>query len=35
MDDINKRINDLRETIYTPEEFSVFEAAYKSALKKE
>ncbi len=35
MDDINKRINELRETIYTPEEFSVFEAAYKSALKKE
>ncbi|MBQ7204715.1 MAG: hypothetical protein IJS04_02625 [Muribaculaceae bacterium] len=35
MDDINKRINDLRDAIYTPEEFSVFEAAYKSALKKE
>ncbi|MBO4803862.1 MAG: hypothetical protein IKX18_00220 [Muribaculaceae bacterium] len=35
MDDINARITDLRETIYSPEEFSVFETAYKSALKKQ
>lgn len=33
MDDINKRIEDLRTAIYTPEEFAAFEAAYKSALK--
>lgn len=33
MDDINARIDELRK-IYTPEEFTTFEAAYKSALKK-
>ena len=32
MDDINARIDQLRK-IYTPEEFSTFETAYKSALK--
>ena len=34
MADINARIEDLRTNIYTPEEFSVFEAAYKSDLQK-
>jgi hypothetical protein len=33
MDDINARIDELRK-IYTSEEFTTFEAAYKSALKK-
>lgn len=33
MDDINARIDELRK-IYPPEEFTTFEAAYKSALKK-
>lgn len=32
MDDINARIDKLR-NIYTPEEFTIFENAYKSALK--
>lgn len=35
MDDINARINMLRDQMYTPHDFSVFEAAYKAALKNE
>ena len=34
MDDINARINELRENIYSPAEFAAFEAAYNAALKK-
>lgn len=33
MEDINARIEVLRERVYEPEEFAVFEAAYKSSLK--
>ena len=33
MGEINERIKALRENIYTPEEFAVFETAYKAALK--
>lgn len=33
MDDINARINELRD-IYTPADFQTFEAAYKAALKR-
>ena len=33
MDDINVRIDMLRDRVYTPEEFATFEAAYKAALK--
>lgn len=34
MEDINERIRLLRESLYTPADFAVFEAAYQSALKK-
>lgn len=34
MDDINARIQELRENIYSPAEFAAFEAAYQAALKK-
>ncbi len=33
MEDINARINMLRDVIYNPHEFSVFEKSYQSALK--
>lgn len=33
MVDINERIDLLKERIYTPEQFAIFEKAYKSALK--
>lgn len=33
MDEINSRITELKEKIYTHEEFNTFEAAYKAALK--
>ena len=33
MKTIDKRINELKKNIYTPEEFAIFENAYKSALK--
>ena len=32
MNDINARINELRNNIYTPEEFQAFETAYQAAL---
>lgn len=34
MEDINARITELRDKIYTPADFAVFEAAYNAALKK-
>ena len=33
MDDINARIDMLRDRVYNPEEFAAFETAYKAALK--
>ena len=35
MDEINSRIVELREKIYTPQEFATFEAAYQAAIKNE
>ena len=34
MEEINERISELRDNIYTPADFATFEAAYKNALKK-
>lgn len=34
MDDINARIDMLRDQMYTPHDFATFEAAYKAGLKK-
>lgn len=34
MDDINRRIAELRDNLYTPADFATFEAAYQAALNK-